>query len=175
MIRSPHIVIDIEANGPIVATHSMVNFGAVIVEKDLKRSFYGELKPISDLYVPEALAVSGFTHEQTLLFPNPKETMEAFALWIKENVDGKPIFISDNPAFDFAWINWYFLTFTGSNPFGHSARRIGDIYCGMKMNMRLNNEWKRLYRKTKHTHNPLDDAKGNAEALLAFVELGLRL
>lgn len=38
----------------------------------------------------------------------------------------------------------------------------------------LNQEWKRLYRKTKHTHNPVDDAKGNAEALLAFKEMGLK-
>jgi hypothetical protein len=25
-------------------------------------------------------------------------------------------------------------------------------------------------RKTKHTHNPVDDAKGNAEALLHMIE-----
>ena len=27
----------------------------------------------------------------------------------------------------------------------------------------------------KHTHNPVDDARGNAEALLKFRELGLKL
>jgi len=31
-------------------------------------------------------------------------------------------------------------------------------------------------RKTKHTHNPVDDAKGNAEALLALKnEMGLKI
>jgi hypothetical protein len=39
-----------------------------------------------------------------------------------------------------------------------------------------NPEWKKLYRKTKHTHNPVDDAIGNAEALLAFKnKLGLKI
>ena len=30
-------------------------------------------------------------------------------------------------------------------------------------------------RKTKHTHHPVDDARGNAEALLAMQEMGLRI
>jgi len=38
----------------------------------------------------------------------------------------------------------------------------------MKMDTGLNAEWKRLYRKTGHTHHLVDDAKGNAEALLQF-------
>ena len=38
-----------------------------------------------------------------------------------------------------------------------------------------NGEWKRKLRKTKHTHNPVDDAMGNAEALLAMKEMGLKI
>ncbi len=30
-------------------------------------------------------------------------------------------------------------------------------------------------RKSRHTHQPVDDARGNAEALLAMVESGLRI
>ncbi|HQP02825.1 MAG TPA: exonuclease, partial [Bacteroidia bacterium] len=33
----------------------------------------------------------------------------------------------------------------------------------------------KLYRKTRHTHHPVDDAKGNAEALLQFRKMGLRV
>ena len=29
-------------------------------------------------------------------------------------------------------------------------------------------------RKTKHTHNPLDDARGNAEAMLAMKNMGFK-
>ncbi len=30
-------------------------------------------------------------------------------------------------------------------------------------------------RKTKHTHNPVDDAIGNAEALLEMKQMGLKI
>lgn len=29
-------------------------------------------------------------------------------------------------------------------------------------------------RKTRHSHHPVDDAKGNAEALLAMKQMGLK-
>jgi hypothetical protein len=35
-------------------------------------------------------------------------------------------------------------------------------------------KWKHL-RKTIHSHHPVDDAKGNAEALLAMKEMGLKI
>lgn len=69
------ITTDIEADGPIPGDYSMVSFGAVVVEPGLERTFYGELRPISEKFVPEALAVSGFTREQTLAFPEPEEVM----------------------------------------------------------------------------------------------------
>ena len=99
--------------------------------------------------------------------------MEDFEKWIKENSKGKPIFISDNLAFDWQWINFYFHYFLGKNPFGWSGRRLSDLYCGMKMDTFAS--WKKQFRKTIHDHNPVNDAKGDAEALLAFKELGLKI
>lgn len=168
------VVIDVEADGPIPATYSMVSFGAVIVDEKLDKTFYGKVKPISSYYINEALAVSNISREEHLKFDNPEEVMYNFQNWLSENVKNRPVFISDNPAFDWQWINYYFHTYTGSNPFGFSARRIGDLYCGLTKDIRNNNEWKRKFRKTKHTHNPVDDAMGNAEALLAMAKLGVR-
>ena len=34
--------------------------------------------------------------------------------------------MSDNPAYDFQWINYGFRHALGTNPFGHSGRRISD-------------------------------------------------
>jgi len=170
-----YIVVDVEADGSIPHKFSMVYFGAVIVEPSLSKDFYGEVKPISENWNPEALAISGVTREQHLGFNDPKQVMENFADWIAANSIGKPTFVSDNLSFDWQWVNWYFHYFTGSNPFGFSGRRIGDLYCGMKMDSGLNYEWKKLYRKTKHTHHPVDDAKGNAEAILQFKKMGLRI
>lgn len=101
--------------------------------------------------------------------------MKQFLAWLESiNPGGKFTFVSDNPAFDWQFINYYFYSFVGHNPFGFSARRIGDIYSGWKGNVQLSGEW-RQFRKTAHTHDPLDDAKGNAEALLALNDLGLKM
>lgn len=169
------ISVDVESDGPIPGAYSLVCFGAVVVEPSLSKTFYGRLKPISNNFIPEALAVSGFSREQHNTFDEPAIVMDSFATWLKENSSGRPVFISDNPAFDWQFINWYFHSYYGSNPFGFSARRIGDLYCGMKMDMFLNREWKKSFRKTKHDHNPVNDAMGNAEALIAMKNMGLKM
>lgn len=170
-----YIVVDVEADGPIPSKYSMVCFGAVVVEPNLSKTFYGKTKPISDLWVPEALAVSGFSREEHEKFDDPFVVMENFNKWVEEVSQGRPIFISDNNSFDWQWINYYFHYYLGKNPFGFSSRRIGDLYCGMKMDTGLNSEWKRALRKTRHDHNPVNDAKGNAEALLAMKRMGLKI
>lgn len=170
-----YIVVDVESDGAIPNKYSMVCFGAVVVEPSLSKTFYGETKPISNEWDAESLAISGFSRKEHLTFDEPKIVMDNFAKWIEKNSIGKAIFISDNPAFDWQWINYYFHYFHGKNPFGFSARRIGDLYCGMKMDTGLNSEWKKLYRKTLHDHNPVNDAKGNAEALLAMKKIGLKI
>ena len=168
-----YIIVDIEADGPIPGDYSMVSFGAVIVNESLDKSFYGKLKPISDNYNPEALAVSGFSREETLQLDNPLDVMLQFEEWIKENSAGRPIFVSDNNGFDWMFICWYFHHFLKRNPFGYSSRRIGDLYCGLVKDAYA--QWKHL-RKTAHTHNPVDDAKGNAEVLLYMKnEMGLHI
>lgn len=170
-----YIVVDVEADGKIPGKHSVVCFGAVVVEPTLSKTFYGKTKPISDKYDPEALAISGFSRGEHLSFDDPGKVMLDFYNWVMKNSIGKPTFISDNPAFDWQWINYYFCYFIDKNPFGFSARRIGDLYCGMKLDAGLNSEWKRLLRKTNHDHNPVNDAKGNAEAILAMKKMGLKI
>ena len=168
------IIVDVEADGPIPAEYSMVCFGAVLFDEALDKSFYGQTRPISERFLPEALAVSGFSREQHLAFDDPMAVMEAFAGWLEERPRGRPVFVSDNLAFDWQFINYYFHRYLGRNPFGFSGRRIGDLYAGLVKDARKASEWKKL-RVTPHTHNPVDDARGNAEALKRFRELGLKL
>lgn len=158
-----YIVVDIESDGHIPGDFSMVSFGAVIVKDTLDTTFYGRLKPISQNWIPEALEISGHTRLETLQFDDPKIVMEKFEDWILENTIGHPIFISDNNGFDWMFICWYFHHFLGRNPFGYSSQNLGSLYKGMVKDTFVN--FKHL-RKTIHTHHPVDDAKGNAEALL---------
>lgn len=160
------ISVDIEANGPAPSPFSMVSLGAVVVDEDLDKRFYAQLKPISDVFVPEALAVCGFSHEETLGFEEPLKVMINFRDWLKVHCKGqKPYFISDNNGFDWQFVNWYFHTFLGENPFGFSSTNIRSLYQGLNRNMKVH--FKHL-RQTSHSHNALDDAIGNAEALLVI-------
>ena len=168
----PYIMVDIESDGPIPGDYSMICFGAVVVEPELKRTFYGKLKPISEKFIPDALAVSGFSREECLAFEEPKIVMEQFRDWLTENGKGRLMFVSDNNGFDWQFINWYFHHFTGKNPFGFSSTNLGSLYKGMQKDTFVN--FKHL-RKTRHTHNPVDDAMGNAEALLKMKEMGLKI
>lgn len=156
-------MVDIESDGPIPGDYSMISFGAVLVDEKLDKTFYGKLKPISENWNPNALAVSGFTREDTLKFDEPENVMNEFKNWININSKGRPIFISDNNGFDWMFICWYFHHFINENPFGFSSRRLSDLYCGIEKDTFA--KWKHL-RKTEHTHNPVDDAIGNAEVLL---------
>jgi hypothetical protein len=167
-----YFVVDVESDGNIIGKHSMVCFGAVKLIPELNITFYGKTRPISNDYEPDALAVSGFDRVTHMGFDSPITVMYNFAQWIKEHSVGKPILISDNNGYDASWINYYFLVYYGSNPFGWSSRRIGDLYCGLVKDTFAKWKW---MRKTIHSHNPVDDAMGNAEALLKMKELGLKI
>ena len=160
-----YFVTDVEADGNIIGKHSMVCFGVVKLTPELDTTFYGKTRPISNDYEPDALAISGFDRIAHMGFDDPVDVMRNFAEWIDKNTVGKPILISDNNGFDASWINYYFLVYYGSNPFGWSSRRIGDLFCGAEHNIWC--KWKK-HRITAHTHVPTEDAKGNAEALLYF-------
>jgi DNA polymerase III epsilon subunit-like protein len=165
-------VVDVESDGPIPGKYSMVSFGAVVVEPGLSRTFHGRTRPISELFLPEALAISGVSREEHLRHDEPAPVMEGFERWVLATTKGKPVFFSDNLAFDWQFMNWYFHTYLGRNPFGWSGRRIGDLYCGLVKDAYA--QWKHL-RKTPHDHHPVNDAKGNAEAILAMIGMGLKL
>ena len=171
-----HIVVDVESDGRPPGDRSMVCFAAVVANGAIgtknEQNFYGKMRPISPRFDQKALAVSGFTRKEHETFENPEEVMIKFKDWLDDVCDGRrPVFWSDNNSYDFAFIDYYFLVFLGENPFGYSSRRIGDLYCGVVNSLRANREWKNKYRKTKHTHDPLDDARGNAEALMAIFKI----
>ena len=170
-----YIVVDVESDGPFPESntgYSMVCFGAIVVEPSLSKTFYGQTRPISPLYQPDALAISGFSREQHEKFDDPVKVMNDFTEWINANTQGRPVMISDNIAYDWMFINFYLHKFVGRNVFGWSGRRISDIWAGYNNDMYV--KWKHL-RKTSHTHNPIDDAKGNAEALLEMQKQGLKI
>lgn len=158
--------LDVEADGPCPGLFSMLSFALVNVFDHTQR-FYAQLAPITDHFVPQALHVSGFTREQCLAFPKPDQAMKDMMVFLS-SFPNRKVVVSDNPAFDWQFLNYYCHYYLKHNPFGHSARRIGDLWAGHSGNWRNDSQWKK-YRQTKHSHNALDDALGNAQALEKIV------
>lgn len=168
-----YVIVDVESDGPAPGLYSMVCFGAVAVTPALDATFYGRVRPISEQWIPQALAVSGFSREQHATFDDPADVMGRFAAWIAAHGGKRPIFISDNNGFDWGFINYYFHRYLQKNPFGFSSQNLGSLYKGLVKDTFAT--FKHL-RETRHTHHPVDDARGNAEALLKLKrELGLKI
>ncbi len=160
-----HFVLDVESDGPCPGLFNMISFGIVSVQ-NLEHGFLGTVAPVLDHGgVPAARDVSGVSFETQKTFAEPREVMTSACAWLSERAGGKrPVLWSDNPAFDWQFWNWYCHSFVGDNPAGFSARRIGDLDAGRRGEPLNTSAWKKR-RETAHTHDPLDDARGNAEAL----------
>ena len=151
------VFVDCEAWGGCPAVGDLTEFGAVAYGNGA--TFHGVLvKTTPDPTNPAIPVAQGKCSDAKRY-----EVFLAFLKWLEENVEGHPVFISDNPAFDWQWINDGFWRSLGHNPFGHSARRIGDFYAGLVGDFTKASKWKKL-RVTKHDHNPVHDALGNVEA-----------
>src|SRR5438094_9543400 len=102
---------------------------------------YGGFKPAAGLNNHEKFEFGAVEHHSVQTgTPNffhgvggTKDTFERFAAWLKQWTDkGEHVsFVSDNVAYDWQFINYYFWKHLGHNPFGHSGRRIGDFAAGL--------------------------------------------
>lgn len=145
----------------------MTEFGAV--EFKSRKTFHG--KPIIDRQYSGELSNFSFPYradEADEDFRKWYDIIIEFDKWIQQ-FESPFIFVSDNPAYDWQWINYWFHRVLNRNPFGWSARRIGDFYAGLVGNFRAGSKWKRL-RITKHNHNPVNDAMGNCEAFQRIMD-----
>ncbi|MFJ8163423.1 exonuclease [Streptomyces sp. NPDC096136] len=173
-----YVSADVEADGAVPGPFSMSSFGlAVAGVRDgdgfravdpAERTFYAELKPISDGYDREALAVSGLDRERLAREGRePAEAMNAAADWIAavaEELGATPVFVAYPLGYDWMWIYWYFMRFAdGGSPFGHSrCMDLKSLYAA-KADVRIGESTKRsmpghLLSDRPHTHNALDDA-----------------
>lgn len=152
------IFVDCEAWGGAPSVGDLTEFGAVAYTKTKPwPTFHGVL--VKSYPDPNNPAIPVPVYRAT--DDDRRRVFSAFESFLKPF--GTVKFVSDNPAFDFQWINDGFFRALGYNPFGHSARRIGDYYAGLQGDFYCKQAWKGL-RVTKHTHHPVDDAMGNAEA-----------
>ena len=108
--------------------------------------------------------MSGFTPRSVSGFDDPKMVMTSFRDWLASQCKGRCLFVSDNNGFDWQFINWYFHHFLGRTR-SASPREPGIALQGAGRRTRLSS-FKHL-RRTGTRIIPVDDARGNAEALLS--------
>lgn len=154
------IFVDCEAEGASPSTGFLTEFGAVSYPK--RETFHGVLyKTRHDDQGRKRV------REAT---KDPEKVFADFELWLKKVCrGGRPVFVSDNPAFDWQWINDNFHIYLKRNPFGHSARRISDFYAGLVRDFSETQKWKK-WRVTPHDHNPVHDSLGNVEAFATMLK-----
>lgn len=168
-----HIVVDIETNGASPFNRSMVSLGAVVVEdgKRIGDTFYIEMRPIWTGYDPAAYEVNGFTHEQAMTFERAETAMQKFNEWLKQQAEpGQRLhFVSDNAGFDWMFVCVYMWSYCQENPFGFSPMSLTWYFKGQKGIKAKFGQYRANNSTVKHTHNALDDAMGNAQALIALL------
>jgi len=151
------VFVDVEATGRSPWSGIMTEFGAVHYTS--RETFHGVLvdsEPSKENPAIPSIILGGTEYDA-------EKVMSEFVQWLGNLTAHRPVFVSDNPAYDFQWINYYTDKYLGLNPFGYSGRRIGDFWAGYKNDFGEAQSWKQL-RKTKHDHNPVNDAMGNVEA-----------
>ena len=141
----------------------MLSLGACVVGNP-EQTFYAEFKPVPRSGVPAALEVTGISLEEAeIRGEEPKSIMERFAAWVKEvAVDAKPVMVGFNASFDWAFINYYFHHYVGTNPLGHGAIDMKAYYMGfsgccwdMTRSSQLPSEFQ---PSSRATHHALEDA-----------------
>ncbi|MFJ6895776.1 3'-5' exoribonuclease domain-containing protein [Streptomyces hokutonensis] len=177
---SLYISVDIEADGPIPGPYSMLSLGAAVAgTQDAdgftaadpeRQSFYRELRPIGEEFVPEALAVSGLDRDRLLSDgAEPTAALAEFSTWVREvAVGAQPVMCGYPASYDWMFLYWYLIRFTGASPFGHSGCLDMKTLYATKARLPLRAVAKgtmprELLSRRRHTHHALDDAIEQAE------------
>ncbi|ENZ2688590.1 exonuclease domain-containing protein [Salmonella enterica] len=164
-----YVSVDVETSGPIPGIFSLLSVGACLVQNP-EISLYLELKPDSTEHDPESLKVTGF--DLSKLEQNglpPQEAMQKFKEWIDSFIvpGQKVIFVGLNAPFDWSFINYYFVKYIGSNPFGFTAIDMKAYFMGARgckwSETKSSHMVSLLAPGSQPTHNALDDARFQAE------------
>jgi hypothetical protein len=133
-------------------------------------TFYRELRPISEEFVPEALAVSGLDRDRLRTEgAEPAVALAEFSDWVREvSAGAQPVMCGYPASYDWTFLYWYLIRFTGTSPFGHSGcldmKTLYATKAGLPLRAVAKGTMPReLLSRRRHTHHALDDAIEQAE------------
>jgi len=179
---------DVETDGPIPGPFSMLSFGIVFAgtfdgkafsrPTDYCKTFYRELKPISDDFQADALRVNGLDRERLVREGvSPATAMADAGQWIRMIAgEGRPVLVAYPLSFDWSFLYWYFIRFSAEkSPFDYSGCFDIKTAFAVKAGIPIASAGRsrlipNLRAKSHHTHNALEDAIEQAEVFANLFE-----
>ena len=164
-----YVSTDVETDGPMPGPHSMLSFAsaAYTADKRLLSTFSANLETLEGASPHPVTAKWWKTQPEAWAacrrdLQKPAAAMHAYIEWI-HSLGGKPVFVAFPVGFDFMFVNWYLMTFTGKTPFGFSALDIKTFAMAVLhadfedcTRQKLPAHW--FDQRLPHTHVALDDA-----------------
>jgi hypothetical protein len=164
-----YVSTDVEADGPIPGPHSMLSLASAAYrsDKSLVATFSVNLETLAGS-APDARTMEwwkDFPEAWAKCRENthpPQRAMADYLAWLKA-LPGQPVFVGWPAGWDFMWVYWYLVRFTGERPFRETALDIRSYAMGMRNStfQRTTRTYlpKRWFDPTlAHTHVALDDA-----------------
>ena len=163
-----YVSTDIEADGPIPGTYSMLSFAsaAYMADKIMVDTFQANLETLPNASSdPEAMLwwdahPEAWEENRRDLRP-AEEAMPEYVDWLNK-LPGKPVFVAYPASYDFMFIYWYLIQFAGHSPFGHSALDMKTLAMSLMgvdfLQATKGNMPDAWFDPLPHTHIALDDA-----------------
>lgn len=163
-----YVSTDVEADGPVPGLNSMLSFAsaAYLPDKTLVTTFSANLETLPEAQ-PDPRTMSWWKTQPEAWqacredLQAPEKALRDYLSWLKR-LPARPVFVGYPVAFDFMWVHYYLIRFTGESPFSHSALDIKTFAMAMmKTEYRdsiKRNMPKHWFDKLPHTHQALDDA-----------------
>jgi hypothetical protein len=163
-----YVSTDVETDGPIPGPHSMLSFASAAYRPD---------KTLLGTFAVNLEALPGASgHPETMAWwqtqpdawaaarrdpQDPATAMGNYITWLKQ-LPAAPVFVAYPAGFDFLFVYWYLIRFTGESPFSFSALDMKTFAMVLlKMEYRQSvkrNMPNRWFDPLPHTHRALDDA-----------------
>jgi hypothetical protein len=168
-----YVSIDVESDGPIPGKNSMLSLGAAAFDPRSP----DRTKPISTFSANFQLLQGATSDPDTMKWwatqpeawkecqtnvQHPDKAMHAFVAWL-DCLPGKPIAVCYPSGYDFTFVYWYLIAFTGTSPFSFSALDVKTfamalLGTGFAESSKRNFPPRWFDKSLKHTHRAQDDA-----------------
>lgn len=171
--------VDIESDGPIPGPNSMLSIGAVAFASDGNElsSFSANLELLSEAKGDPVTMKWWNTQPKAWEIcrsdlQKPVKAMTEFKQLINlvsQSEGTNPVMVGFPAGFDFMFVHWYLINFTGSSPFSHSCMDIKTLMAAtMKKGYRkatkrnMPDRWK---TNANHSHVAVEDAREQGQLM----------